>query len=225
MLVACVPLLADSTGACANGLESYVARADTNHSWRVVDSKHADGFAVTHVEMTSQKWREHLWTHHMQIVRPDKVRNPQFAFLYVSGSGEGRSSIPMLKIIADRAGAVAAVVTRVPNQPLYDGRREDALIAYTFDQYLKTGDDSWPLIFPMVRSAMRAMDTVQAFAEKEHQQKVEGFVVAGASLFPSSSMVGTNSHPGQNASPATQNTLPIHPRNAAEWRRADHTKI
>jgi PhoPQ-activated pathogenicity-related protein len=76
---------------------------------------------------------------------------------------------------------MAALVTRVPNQPLYGGLKEDALIAYTFNQYMKTGDDTWPALLPMVKSAVRAMDTVQAYAQKEHQQKVEKFVVAGAS--------------------------------------------
>jgi PhoPQ-activated pathogenicity-related protein len=131
--------------------------------------------------MTSQQWREHTWTHRMQIVRPDTVRNPDVAFLFVTGDGDGRSSLPMLRLVAERAGAIAAVVTRIPNQPLYDGLREDALIAYTFDRYLKSGDETWPLLFPMVKSAVRAMDTVQAHAQKEHGQKIERFVVSGAS--------------------------------------------
>jgi PhoPQ-activated pathogenicity-related protein len=167
--------------AAAGALEDYLSTPDTNHVWKQVNEKKADGFTITHLEMTSQKWREHLWTHHLQIVRPDSVRNGHAAFLFVTGDGDGRSSLSMLRTLAERAGALAAVVTRVPNQPLYDGRKEDALIAFTFDRYLKTGDQSWPLLFPMVRSAVRAMDTVQAFAQKEHGQKVEQFVVSGAS--------------------------------------------
>ena len=169
------------TGSGANALENYVHRADTNHTWKQIDQRHDGDVTITHLEMISQNWRGHLWRHHLQIVRPDKVRNPHLAFLLVTGDGEGRGSIELLKLIADRAGAMAAVVTCVPNQPLYNGLKGDYLIAYTFDQYIKTGDDTWPLLFPMVKSAARAMDTVQAFAEKNHQEKVESFVVAGAS--------------------------------------------
>src|SRR5882762_1049446 len=151
--------------ACAGALENYVASPDTNYTWKQIDQNTGDGFSITHLEMTSQKWREHVWTHHLQIVRPRTVGNEDIAFLFITGDGDGRSSLPMLRILAERAGAIAAVVTRVPNQPLYDGRKEDALIAYTFDQYLKTGDASWPLLFPMVRSAVRAMDAVGACAE------------------------------------------------------------
>ncbi|HEY2952012.1 MAG TPA: PhoPQ-activated protein PqaA family protein [Verrucomicrobiae bacterium] len=169
------------TGSCANALETYVRRADTNHTWKLLDHRHTEGCTIAHLEMISQNWRDHRWLHHMQIVKPDKMRNPHLAFLFVTGDGEGNSSIALLQLVAERAGVMAAVVSRVPNQPLYDGRKEDALIAYTFDQYLKSGDESWPLLFPMVKSAVRAMDTVQAFAQREHQQKVEAFVVSGAS--------------------------------------------
>jgi PhoPQ-activated pathogenicity-related protein len=167
--------------ALGGALENYVTAVDTNFAWKKVGQQQADGFTVTQIELTSQKWREHPWTHQMQIVLPERVRNADIAFLFVTGDGDGKSSLPMLKILAERAGALAAVVTRVPNQPLYDGRKEDALIAYTFDQFLKTGDETWPLLFPMVKSAVRAMDAVQAFAQSENSPRIERFVVSGAS--------------------------------------------
>jgi PhoPQ-activated pathogenicity-related protein len=165
----------------AGALETYVNAPDTHFSWKQKEQTQADGFTVTSLDLVSQQWHENLWQHSLQVVRPDKMRNPTIAFLFITGDGRGTSQLPMLKILAERAGAVAAVVTGIPNQPLYDGRKEDALIAYTLDQYLKTGDETWPLLFPMVKTAVRAMDAVQAFVLQENREKIQGFVVAGAS--------------------------------------------
>ena len=162
-------------------LEDYVQKPDTNFAWKKLETTASGDFSVTHFELTSQSWREHVWTHHLQVVRPREVRNPGIAFLFITGDGTGASSLGIAKAVAGRGGAVAAVVTRVPNQPLYGGRYEDALIAYTFEQYCKTGDDTWPLLLPMVKSAARAMDAVQAWARTEHEQKIERFVLSGAS--------------------------------------------
>jgi PhoPQ-activated pathogenicity-related protein len=115
------------------------------------------------------------------IVRPPEIRNPDLACLEISGDGEVDRAFNSLRTIATRAGAIAACINKVPNQPLYGNLREDALIAYTFDQYLKTGDTTWPLLFPMVKSAVRGMDAVQALARKEFHQDLQRFVLSGAS--------------------------------------------
>jgi len=76
----------------------------------------------------------------------------------------------------------------VPNQPLVsagetEGRKEDSLIAYTWDKFLRTGDKKWPARLPMTKAAVRAMDTVTAFcgSPEAGNVKVDQFVVAGGS--------------------------------------------
>jgi len=174
-------LLCSAKSLTAGALENYVGQTDTNYTWKRISQRQSDGFTVSHLELVSQKWREHIWRHHLQVVRPAKVRHPEIAFLFITGSGEGTRWVEILKTLAQRAGAVTAVISKVPNQPFYDGRREDALIAYTFVKYAETGDESWPLLFPMAKSAVRAMDAVQAFVEEESKEKIEKFVVGGAS--------------------------------------------
>lgn len=165
----------------ADPLERYVGAPDSAFEWKLRSREDTNGFTTASVSMTSQTWRTSTWTHALQIVRPNKMRHPEIAFLFVTGDGSGKNYIPMLAKVSSEAGAIAALVTRVPNQPLYGGKKEDALIAYTFLQYMKTGDDTWPALLPMVKSAVRAMDTVQAYAKQEHQESIEKFVVAGAS--------------------------------------------
>ncbi|MFO1064493.1 MAG: PhoPQ-activated protein PqaA family protein, partial [Pirellulales bacterium] len=50
-----------------------------------------------------------------------------------------------------------------------------------FVNYLKTGDGSWPLLLPMVKSAVRAMDAVTAQVERDHGIAIKKFTVTGAS--------------------------------------------
>lgn len=86
-----------------------------------------------------------------------------------------------LKIISDSTHTSAAFLYDMPNQPLFGGREEDDLQAYTFSEYIRTGDESWPLLFPMVKSAVRAMDAIQELSLTENKKPIKAFVVAGHS--------------------------------------------
>lgn len=158
----------------ANALEEYVERPDPSFAWAIDTQGANDEVAVTQILM-----RSHIWRHEMRVIRRQRMRHPEIALLVVSGDHNTQHST--LQMLAERAGAIVSELTRVPNQPLYHGRREDALLAYTFDQYLRTGDETWPALFPMTKSVIRAMDTVQAWASEYHQQDIRKFVIVGAS--------------------------------------------
>ena len=164
-----------------NPLQNYIDRPETDYSWQPIKVLNEPWGTIGHYELISQNWRGHSWRHHLVIVRPVSIRNPDIAFFRISGDGNGEDHIKSLKNLAERGGAVAAVLMNVPNQPLYQERREDALIAYTFNQYLKTGDETWPLLFPMVKSAVKAMDAIQEIVKLKHEQQINRFVVSGAS--------------------------------------------
>ena len=164
-----------------NPLENYIYKTEHDYRWQPTKVLNEPWGTIGYYELISQNWRGHTWTHHLVIVRPRLVRNPDIALLEIAGDGDGENHINSLKTLAEQSGAVAAVLMNVPNQPLYEDRREDALIAYTFNQYLTTGDETWPLLFPMVKSAVKAMDAIQDIVKLEHKQHINRFVVSGAS--------------------------------------------
>ena len=183
--VGCVHV--DATGLLA----SYLAVPDTSYTWREVGSSHLGKTDLTELVLTSQTWRGIPWKHQLVILRPSTLeRGSTQAFLFVHGGRwkpeyeNGQAELPrearIFANLAETLRAPVAVLRHVPFQPLFD-RREDALIAYTFDHYLDTGEPDWPLLLPMVKSATRAMDAVQAFALERWQLPVDAFTVAGAS--------------------------------------------
>jgi PhoPQ-activated pathogenicity-related protein len=179
--IACMCLFLSMSRVKAGALEEYVAAGDNSFAWKEVEPTTRKTDTTFRLEITSQTWRGNVWQHELLVVRPKEMRNPDTAFLFITGDEDVLVHLATLSTLASQGGALAAVINRVPNQPFYDGRKEDALIAYTLDQYLKTGDKTWPLLFPMVKSAVRGMDTLEAFAQKQFGHKIERFVVGGAS--------------------------------------------
>jgi PhoPQ-activated pathogenicity-related protein len=84
-------------------------------------------------------------------------------------------------LLAEQTRSPVAVISQVPFQPMFDGKVEDAIISLTFENFLKTGDPEWPLLLPMVKSAVRAMDTAQAYCRDEWSIPIDAFTVTGGS--------------------------------------------
>ncbi len=178
-------------------LDEYVAKPDPVYSYKLVNTLPGDGFTTFVLEMTSQSWLTEsevdrtVWKHWMIITKPDDVKSST-GLLYISG-GSNESSAPnkidpLTSQLAKGSGSVVTELKMVPNQPLVfngDGqkRTEDSLIAYTWDKFLRTGEEKWPARLPMTKSAVRAMDTITDFCAKEEGGKVavDKFVVCGGS--------------------------------------------
>ena len=178
-------------------LDDYVAAPDTNYSFHVVARVPGNGQTTFIVDMTSQAWLttnevdRPLWKHWLTIVKPDDVASST-SLLFIGGGGNGgsppNSADGNLVKIALATKSVVTELKMVPNQPLVFagetvGRKEDSLIAYTWDKFLRTGDKKWPARLPMTKSAVRAMDTVTALCGSTEGGgvKVDSFVVAGGS--------------------------------------------
>src|SRR3989454_646435 len=116
-----------------------------------------------------------------------------FTAMLVIGGGSNKKEPPgklddQLVTIATTSETVVAELRNVPNEPLtFSGetqeRTEDGIIAYTWDKFLRTGDEKWPARLPMTKAAVRAMDTIGAFCASDAGGNVvvDKFFVAGGS--------------------------------------------
>ena len=178
-------------------MDAYVAAEDDAYAWNVVRTHQGDGYTTFVVDLTSQRWLTEqevdrtLWKHWLTIVRPDNVRFDT-AMLFIGGgsnkSGPPEDADARTLALALGSQSVVAELGMVPNQPLVfhdDGqpRYEDDLIGYCWDQFLKTRDRRWLPRTAMVKSAVRAMDTIVALLASEQggNLPISNFVVAGGS--------------------------------------------
>ena len=167
------------------GLEDYVRKPDPAFAWTQISNHDTPLGKVYSLKLTSQVWQGITWTHSLSIYEPREITYPDTTLLFITGGANGNEPKDEDHktgfTLAQVCGARAAVLRQVPNQPLLGGKTEDELIAETFVRYLQTKDENWPLLFPMVKSAVKAMDAVQAWAKDCGKPAVTRFVVTGGS--------------------------------------------
>ncbi len=174
----------------ATALQSYLNNGDTTFSWKLRATTASSAMKIYNLLLTSQQWHGITWRHTLTVIAPEDNKYDG-ALLFITG-GKNKDGMPVkrshddefigeISKIALKNHAVAAILWQVPNQPLFDDLTEDALISYTLHQFENDTDYTWPLLFPMVKSAARAMDAVQQFSENTLNHPVHRFVVTGAS--------------------------------------------
>ncbi|MBO9618275.1 MAG: hypothetical protein J7539_04495 [Niabella sp.] len=172
-------------------LEHYLQNGDTTYKWEIKDSAVLENSRVYNLLLTSQQWHGYTWTHQLTLLVPAENRYDGALLFITGGSNNKETGLPnwngnndqllqAMEAMAVRNKATVAVLRQVPHQPVFGNLKEDAAISYTLHQFKADKDYSWPLLFPMVKSATRAMDAVQEFSIKQ-QHPVHRFVVAGAS--------------------------------------------
>jgi PhoPQ-activated pathogenicity-related protein len=162
-------------------LIDYVRRPDPAFRWQHLQTEKVERGEIYKLHFVSQAWEGIRWQHQLQVYEPKDLKYPDVVLLYVTGGHASKYGVDQGLTMAEHAGMRVAILYQIPNQPLFGGRKEDALIAYTFVRYLHTGDASWPLLFPMVKSVIKAMDVLQAFAPKGWGRPIDKFVITGAS--------------------------------------------
>jgi PhoPQ-activated pathogenicity-related protein len=190
-----------ASAGCAYGreetaLDRYVAAFDPTYHYELLNIVAGDGYVANVLEMTSQQWRtatevdRPIWKHWLTIVRPQTVKTRTGLLIISGGSNEKPPPkiSPLLTQLALATDSVVSEVRMVPNQPLiFNGDstklKEDAITAFSWEKFLTSGDETWPLRLPMTKSVVRAMDTVTSFCASPAGGglAVDKFVLSGAS--------------------------------------------
>ncbi len=194
IIIACTYIFASTE------LADYVAKTDDNYTWTIVSTQSNSDGGVFILDMTSQQWLTKaevdypLWQHRMAVYVPADAQHT--TALLVIGAGTRTSQLKyqgnhLLMDIARRTKTITATVLNVPNQPLVFSddpqqrkRNEDDILAYQWAKYLKKPAPEHLTLLPMVKSTVRAMDTVVALCAANPTTKpikIESFVVTGKS--------------------------------------------
>ena len=183
-------------------IHNYLSVTDPTFAWSLTDSPNSSSNDISakgvpqaastgsvrrvDMDLTSQTWRGIIWQHRLTLFLPTTPVHEDLIFLNIGSDGPCSKQTEEIGMrYAERSGLVCAFLFDVPNQPLFDGLIEDQLIAHTLVQYLDTGESDWPLLLPMVKSAVAAMNAIREYLNTSRVQPSEAcelrVVLSGAS--------------------------------------------
>jgi len=181
-------------------LQRYVDLDEGAYSLEVVGTLPTPSATAYVVRLTSQRWRtpsevdRSLWEHALTIIVPDNLQTTTSLLFVFGGDNDDDYLTPSesdLEIYANFAiatGSIVSGIQQIPNQPLVFTDEpqleleEDALVAYSWDTAMGTGDYTWAAYLPMTKAVVKAMDAIQEVAAQlALPAQPENFVVAGFS--------------------------------------------
>jgi len=190
-------LPASATTGYSTALFDYVNTPDNTYSYQHFLSLPGPGVTSHIFSMNSQQWRSGseidrtTWSHWIIISIPDTVTSDK-SMLIIDGDRNrdfprlDSSALQISAQFALTSQSIVSVVSQVPNQPLSFPDQstpltEDDLVAYSWDKAMVKNDPSWHVYLPMVKSVVRAMDTIQAVTPLVAQKSINDFVLTGFS--------------------------------------------
>lgn len=176
-------------------LAEMILERDDSFRWDVRTRGEIAGCDYVVIHLVSQTWQGVPWQHLLYILNPPEVGPKESnALMLISGGswkaewgadGPGTIEVPreaaLLASVALEVKTPVAILKQIPFQPMFDGLKEDALIAHTFQKFFETSDPDWPLLPAMARAASAAMDAVVGATKDEWGLSIDGFTVTGAS--------------------------------------------
>lgn len=148
--------------------------------WELINKREVQNATIYQLLMDSGVWVDTQWKHNLEIIVPKPQVNSDHIMLFVTGDRsqnevDQREALDLLPLVQ----LPIAILYDVPNQPLFENLREDALIARSFRLFLDSGDKNLPALVPMVRAVRHAMTVLSEFLPP--QKDSYKFVLSGAS--------------------------------------------
>lgn len=178
----------------SEALSAYVAKVDDSYGWKQRQTGQVGTCKFVELTLTSQTWQETAWRHQLFVLLPNSApQDVSHALLFITGGSwkdryaeeldaqELPGDSALFVTLAEQLKTPVVVVRQVPFQPMFGGRYEDDLIAHTFEKFVRTGDEEWPLLLPMVKSAVKAMDASTEWVQQNWSREIKTFTVTGAS--------------------------------------------
>jgi len=182
-------------------LSDYVHAPDDSYRYSVAYTLPTEQYTYYRIDMTSQTWRSAAdvdkpeWRHWLDVYVPSFSVGTTAMLTINGGSNNFGSPVSTpdatLSQFSVITRTVVAALRTVPSEPLTftdetTSRTEDEIIAYSFDKYLNhqgdPGNETWPVLIAMAKSAVRAMDTIQDFVPQVFAgAHVDDFLITGYS--------------------------------------------
>ncbi|MBL8040129.1 MAG: hypothetical protein JNM04_02155 [Chthonomonas sp.] len=129
---------------------------------------------LAELRLNSLTWQGDVWRH--EIVIAGLGLKSDVAILNLTGDRMENTMDDFTVLFSKTCQLPVVTVYGIPNQPSF-GVREDELVSYGMKQFFMTKDNTWPLLLPMTKSALHAMDAVQEWSKGRFRK----FIVTGTS--------------------------------------------
>ncbi len=126
-------------------------------------------------------WQGIHWYHRFLLIIPDNLKIKDYVLLHITGSKSINKPLPYISSLANVLGIACGIIYDIPNQPLFGGLKEDALLAYSFEQFIKTKDSNWIVLNQMAKSVMSAMNYMEDYFFHHYNIPSLKFVLSGVS--------------------------------------------
>ena len=197
-----------STVVVAHPIDDYVDEVEPAFGWeetgvtfRTILGGHARVLNVTSLQFFNETYAQTpggpIWTHQVVIITPRIVETKDFATVWLGQADilcndknvtKEEEDILIADQIAWNTNQITVAVFMDPNCPMVYSddpsqrkRREDSIVAWSLNEYLKYQDPKMFIIFPMVKAAFQIMKAVQQNLDQTGEAQIKEWFVSGIS--------------------------------------------